>query len=540
MRNLRSHLALAAFFVSALGSAQTYYAIYLQKIGQSVPWSIYTDTAGNSTLAGNAGGQDIAYFWPSLTAAPIKISTGSGRPNTNDRAYAAGQGVQGGYTSVPGPHPGPDVHAAIWHSVPGSVVDLQPGYTSAFSVVNGIDPFNPDLQVGVAGTRATIWRSTAVSAQDIHPPDAHYFFGGSRTDYSYCNSASQGYICGGGLFPGSGGGRTAEYHALLWDKDTLVARDIHSYDYVFTDGLCNDGQVVVGSGTTNDFLFHALLWTDPSLPPIDLTPDASYAYAYGVRNGVVVGVKDGHAAAWVGPDHHFIDLSAILGDRGEARSVDQLGNIVGFGYGGSHAYPVLWTLNPPNQSPVAVAGPDQTVEATGAATPVTLDGSGSSDPDLGDQITYRWSDSSNQILGTNAALQISQPLGSVTYTLTVTDSHGLASSSMTHVTVQDTAAPSISAVTASETSIWPPDHKMHPVTISYSFADADPNASASLSVVTNGAGKDPAWTVVDAHHVLLKAEPGLKSRTLVYTVIVTALDSAGNVSYRSVDIRVDH
>ncbi|MEZ5537820.1 MAG: hypothetical protein R3F02_19630 [Thiolinea sp.] len=46
-------------------------------------------------------------------------------------------------------------------------------------------------------------------------------------------------------------------------------------------------------------------------------------------------------------------------------------------------------ISPPNTTPTAYAGPDQL--SVGSGTTVTLDGSGSSDADSGDTLTYKWS-----------------------------------------------------------------------------------------------------------------------------------------------------
>ena len=99
---------------------------------------------------------------------------------------------------------------------------------------------------------------------------------------------------------------------------------------------------------------------------------------------------------------------------------------------------------PPNQPPVADAGPDQTVEqASYQGTDVTLDGSGSYDPDE-DPITYLWTwegGSSTQV-GPTVTVQ----LGTTTFTLVVNDGVLDSKPDTVDITVVDTTAPVVRCV----------------------------------------------------------------------------------------------
>jgi hypothetical protein len=89
--------------------------------------------------------------------------------------------------------------------------------------------------------------------------------------------------------------------------------------------------------------------------------------------------------------------------------------------------------------PVAEAGPDQTVERTGAAgAQVTLDGSASYDPD-GDPLTYSWSwAGGGSASGVSPA--VTMPMGTTTVTLQVSDG-ALSDTDTVDITVEDTTAP---------------------------------------------------------------------------------------------------
>jgi hypothetical protein len=103
---------------------------------------------------------------------------------------------------------------------------------------------------------------------------------------------------------------------------------------------------------------------------------------------------------------------------------------------------------PTNTAPTANAGPDQTVEA-GAS--VSLSASASSDPDVGDSLTYAWSQVSGTAVSlsdvsavgptfTAPALLSTDPAATLTFSLVVTDSNGAASAADT-VTVTVTPPP---------------------------------------------------------------------------------------------------
>ncbi|KAF5428323.1 MAG: hypothetical protein C5S41_00360, partial [Candidatus Methanomarinus sp.] len=94
-----------------------------------------------------------------------------------------------------------------------------------------------------------------------------------------------------------------------------------------------------------------------------------------------------------------------------------------------------------NKPPIADAGEDQVIEQDNLdGTSVTLDGSGSSDPD-GDPLTYSWTWTGGSAIGESPT--ISLPLGATTITLVVNDGTVDSAPDTVIITVEDTTAPII-------------------------------------------------------------------------------------------------
>jgi hypothetical protein len=198
-----------------------------------------------------------------------------------------------------------------------------------------------------------------------------------------------------------------------------------------------------------------------------------------------------------------------------------------------------------NHPPVANVGASQTLGCTGQnGTPVTLNGSASSDPD-GDALTFLWKDASGNVVGTSAIAQLKLSSGTYSFTLTVTDPGGLNSSATTQITVQDTTSPLLS-VSLSPNSLWPPNHKLIPITATISASDAcSANPSVRLiSIVSNepdqglGDGDQPNDVQsisggpisfgTDVRSFQLRAERSGGGVGRIYTVTYAAIDAAGN------------
>ncbi len=142
------------------------------------------------------------------------------------------------------------------------------------------------------------------------------------------------------------------------------------------------------------------------------------------------------------------------------------------------------------------------------------------------------------------------PDGVNTLSVVATDSDGNISTFSSTITVVDTVAPEIVSVSADSKVLWPPNHKMVPVTVKATVKDACGATSWKiLSVWSNqavdekGSGNtSPDWRITGNHNVSLRAERSGKIKSdRVYVIKIQAMDEAGNKSEIStVRVTVPH
>jgi hypothetical protein len=141
------------------------------------------------------------------------------------------------------------------------------------------------------------------------------------------------------------------------------------------------------------------------------------------------------------------------------------------------------------------------------------------------------------------------PLGMTSVLWTATDDSGHQGTDSQQVTIQDTTPPVISSVTARPNSLWPPNHKMVPVSVAVSVADVcDTTPSCQIKSVAsnepiNGTGDgntDPDWVITGPLTLQLRAERAGNGTGRTYTITVECTDGSGNSSTKDVTIVVAH
>lgn len=129
---------------------------------------------------------------------------------------------------------------------------------------------------------------------------------------------------------------------------------------------------------------------------------------------------------------------------------------------------------------------------------------------------------------------------------TASDSNSNTATGTFQVRVRDTTPPVIILVTPSQTTMWPPDHKMVPVTVNVVALDSvDPTPTVTILSVSsnqpvNGTGDGdtgPDWEITGPLSVNLRSErSGNQDR--IYTITVQATDDSGNSSTSTTEVRV--
>jgi hypothetical protein len=214
----------------------------------------------------------------------------------------------------------------------------------------------------------------------------------------------------------------------------------------------------------------------------------------------------------------------------------------------------------PNQPPLADAGDDIVFECVpGEDTTVTLDGSGSSDPDStpdtnDDIVLFEWFEdfglATEVELGEGAVLEPTFGVGIHVVTLQVTDSEGETSTDEMTVDVQDNAPPVV-YLTVDPQVIWPPNHKMVDVYAMVDVEDCSPVSVVLESVTSN----EPDDGIGDGNHepdimgadeetedyaFQVRAERSGTGAGRVYTVVYRVTDAGGLETWATAFIEVPH
>jgi hypothetical protein len=114
----------------------------------------------------------------------------------------------------------------------------------------------------------------------------------------------------------------------------------------------------------------------------------------------------------------------------------------------------------------------------------------------------------------------------------------------------DTAPPTIASMTATPDILWPPDHRLLPVTVTFAASDDCSSAPPLCKIIAvasnepvNGPGDGntaPDWEITEGLVVLLRAERAGSASGRVYTITGECVDASQNRTTKTVRVTVPH
>jgi uncharacterized membrane protein len=380
-----------------------------------------------------------------------------------------------------------------------------------------------------------------------------------------CNS---GYLPQGVHGQGIGYSNAASGAPYLFDLDTYLGCDDGVADYVIAIGPCHAPTGI----------FDSLLPLDGLTPPFAVCVRPA-GVPFGGADWTVMAIEPESIHASVQENRKVFGISFLSALPHEVE-LDLLNDP-------GHSYELRITLTDGNTVPVsarktflyrsesrmvfltggapqAAIAAQTSVECTGpGGAGVLLDGSASTDPDStpgtnDDIASLDWFEAyglaTQRPLGSGETLSVTLPLGAHAITLKVTDKVGQSSTDTSSVSIVDTMPPTLTLQTDPMT-LWPPNHEMVPVHVSWVALDlCDVSASVHLVSVTSSElddapGNNDGATTNDIQGaefgtpdmaLLLRSERDGKGSGRVYTLTYRAQDRSGNTTPALATVTVAH
>jgi hypothetical protein len=200
-----------------------------------------------------------------------------------------------------------------------------------------------------------------------------------------------------------------------------------------------------------------------------------------------------------------------------------------------------------NMPPQARAGADQVVECTAPDTPITLDGTASTDPEQ-NIVLWQWyqEDFNGPLVGSDPTVTLTQPVGVTrSYVLRTIDAFMQAATDATTVRVEDTTPPTFIPTAAPDTLT--PSGSLVPVAVTLNRLEekCGRDKHCQITKVTSSEPEvgptdstAPDWEITGDLKVKLRAEKAQPSNARVYTLTVTCTDNVGNRNDQTVAVVV--